>query len=229
MEFDEIKIKFNANIEKLEFQPDSGTPLDYKFEIEPEDFLSYAENDLSVNPPQLINALSNAKRAIDCSIKKTLMVFSLKPKENNFPSKVKTIEEIGIIAPRILNRVIKNRNFVEHDYKKPTEKDVIDAVDIAHLFVSSIRGTLRLLTDNFIISEDALSDGKLKSCLYFSLDDNHKIWEVRWYDDKSKLVEAKIGSNHRDFKKLIKLTIAFDRSNSKAYYEALNSIFDMGL
>ena len=55
---------------KLVFLPSGGTGLNFdEFDITPRDFLRYAKDDFqSQSEAGLINALSNAKRAIDCQI-----------------------------------------------------------------------------------------------------------------------------------------------------------------
>ena len=52
--------------------------LDLPFELEPEDLIKFAEEDMKEsNEKSLINALSNIKRAIDCRIDCLLYVFGM--------------------------------------------------------------------------------------------------------------------------------------------------------
>ena len=123
------------------------TQIENKFEIKPQDFLSYAEKDLDGNySHNLINSLSNAKRALDCQVDILLIAFGYysisKKKMWGFPRKVEVIKELGILAPRVLLKINKTRNLMEHHFAKPTLEQVEDFVDIVALFIAS--------TDKFI-------------------------------------------------------------------------------
>ena len=96
MDFNNLIKRSNFNWNNVAAFHDSGGSLDYEFEIEPEDFLGYAEIDIQKNDRHsMVNTLSNSKRAIDCSAEKIIKIFCLKPKTNNFPSKLELLQEIG--------------------------------------------------------------------------------------------------------------------------------------
>lgn len=125
-----------------DFQLETWTPAPLRkaFDISPEEFLDYAEKDLSSNyPHSKVNALSNIKRAIDCQIDTLLFAFGLyetsRRKNWNFPEKINVLKESGIILPRILEKINKKRNLLEHEYKSPEVEEVEDALDVAMLFI----------------------------------------------------------------------------------------------
>ncbi len=104
-------------------------------------FFKFAENDLnSKYEHNLINSLSNIKRAIDCQMDTLLFAFGLykksKKEEWNFPRKLEVLNNLGIITPRILGKINQKRNFLEHEYRKPTKEEVEDALDVAALFLA---------------------------------------------------------------------------------------------
>lgn len=116
--------------------------LESDFDIFPQDFLKYAELDLATkNDHKIVNALSNSKRAIDCQVDLLLLAFGFyklsQKKFWGFPTKLDYIEKLGVIAPRILKKINKKRNLLEHQFVKPTKEDVEDMLDIAMLFVAS--------------------------------------------------------------------------------------------
>jgi hypothetical protein len=114
--------------------------IEFPFETTGDNFLNYAERDLERNDiAGNINALTNAKRAIDCQVEALIKVLGLK-KEQSFPRKLERIKEIGLVAPRILTKVNKTRNLLEHEFKNPERSQVEDAVDIATLFVKLTNG-----------------------------------------------------------------------------------------
>jgi hypothetical protein len=112
------------------------------FDISPQDFIKYAEIDLSSTyEHNTINALSNSKRALDCQLDTLLIAFGfykLSQKEYwGFPKKLGLINELGVIAPRVLHKINKQRNLLEHQFIKPHKESVEDFLDIAMLFIAS--------------------------------------------------------------------------------------------
>jgi hypothetical protein len=121
------------------------------FDITPSKFLKYAEYDLAAKYDHyLVNSLSNTKRAIDCQLDSLLIAFGLseRAKRWRFPEKINYLNSIGIISPRILNKINKKRNLLEHEYKNPNEEEVEDALDVALLFVNyTSKYILRAVTE----------------------------------------------------------------------------------
>ena len=102
----------NLDIDNIYIYFDSGDNLNFKSssELNPEDFLDFAENDLkSENIRGYVNALSNAKRAIDCRIDQLLLIFGINQKKMYFPQKLEYLKDIGLIAPKIVEKVNRNR------------------------------------------------------------------------------------------------------------------------
>jgi uncharacterized protein YutE (UPF0331/DUF86 family) len=120
----------------------STTDIENNFDLQSTDFLDFAQIDLRMDDVHhLINCLSNVKRAIECQIDSILIglgLFEKSTKEKwNFPKKIEVLNELGIISPRILIKINKIRNLLEHQYSKPDKEKVEDAVDIAILFFRS--------------------------------------------------------------------------------------------
>lgn len=160
--------------EGAEWDSRGQTQIKHDFEIKPQDFLSYAEKDLaSEYEHNLINSLSNAKRALDCQIDILLIAFGFYTTSNKktwgFPKKLDLIKELGIIAPRVLLKINKTRNLMEHHFAKPNLEQVEDFVDIVALFIAS--------TDKYIYN---FAD---------SLDVNSPINETVWLSIKNRYSE----------------------------------------
>jgi len=129
-----------------EFQVEGTGFLEYEipFDIKPKDFLFYAEQDLNSSLPHcFVNALSNGKRALDCQVLCLLDIFGLlkhaEKKRWGFPSKIDALKKIGVIAPRILTKVNKTRNLLEHEFANPNSEQVIDFIDVVALFIESTK------------------------------------------------------------------------------------------
>lgn len=116
--------------------------IDTAFETMPSEFIGFAENDLqSTFAHKYINALSNSKRALDCQADRLLKLFGYyqeaKDKFWGFPKKLELIQRFEILAPRVLNKINKTRNLMEHQYIKPNAAQVEDFLDIVSLFIAS--------------------------------------------------------------------------------------------
>lgn len=130
--------------DRIEIDLGAMTRLEYDgFDIQASEFMKYAEMDLEQGTAQgLVNALSNAKRAVDCQVDSILGCFGLLSRRN-FPEKIKILNHLGIVTPRIVNKVVKARNYLEHEFIKPEREQVEDAVDVANLFVALLNNGLR--------------------------------------------------------------------------------------
>jgi len=151
----------NLDLSRLWVERDTGSCLDYSFDIDSNEFLRFAEIDLAEGTTRgLINALSNAKRAIDCQVDKVLGCFGLLSRRN-FPQKMDLLRSMGIVAPRIVNKVVKARNYLEHEFKIPEQEQVEDAIDIANLFITSLDRALHFFPEHYdlgTIIDDVYND-----------------------------------------------------------------------
>ena len=135
--------------------------VDTNFETMPSEFISFAESDLQSSfEHKYINALSNAKRALDCQADRLLKLFGYYQESQDkfwgFPKKIELIQEFEIIAPRVLNKINKTRNLMEHQYIKPKPDQVEDFLDVVSLFIASTDH----YASNFIIKVDYLNEEK---------------------------------------------------------------------
>lgn len=148
----------NLDLGRIHTHPDSSSNLLYEQDVQPFEFLSFAENDLVTGDKQgLVNALSNAKRAIDAEVDKVLGRFALSERRN-FPHKMNILRDMGVVAPRIVNKVIRARNLLEHEYKLPDKTSVEDSVDIANLFVYALDSVMVFFCDHYFFG--TFVDGK---------------------------------------------------------------------
>lgn len=156
--FESLNLPWN----RLEVKVEGGVILDFEYPLTPKFFLKSAKEDLKEGGARgLINALSNAKRAIDCQTDCFLSAIGYAPKNldkqlgkdviqslNAFisnveqPLKFRVLESLGIVTPAIVTRVRSIRNLLEHQYKKPLRRAVRDAIDIAALYISACEGAM---------------------------------------------------------------------------------------
>ncbi len=164
----EIFERANLPWSKLEIEVDSGTILQYQFPLMPRFFLSSAKEDLAGKDARgLVNALTNAKRAIDCQTEIFLgsigysskglvkqlgdeVILSLQSYSHdpNQRLQFKVLESLGIVTSAIVEKVRRFRHGLEHEYRQPRYKDVRESIDIASLFVSACEGAMNAFLED---------------------------------------------------------------------------------
>jgi hypothetical protein len=154
-----------------------------------------------------VNALSNAKRALDCQVICLLDIFGLlkiaESKRWGFPTKIEALSKIGILAPKILNKINKARNLLEHEFSNPNPDQVNDFIDIVTLFIESTRRYL----DNYVnYIETSWINDKL---INVEIIDDKIIVEIYYCENKndesSKLEKIVVESNNENYYKLLDL------------------------
>lgn len=130
----------------------------------PRKFLNYAKSDMRQNNQRgNINAVSNAKRAIDARVDSMFSHFGLQNNSEQLKTfiknmgitesegsnlKIDAMQALGIVPTNLVKKVRKLRHNLEHKYKEPTENETSEAVEIAELFLLS---TGRNIEDNACI------------------------------------------------------------------------------
>ncbi len=218
--FETVGIKNN-----LAFTLDDGSiQIEPELEILPGDFIEYAEQDLlKKDNRSMINALSNAKRAIDCKtdmIMQSLRIPLKKLKMNKF----EVLNELGILAPRIIEKIRKARNILEHEYKLPSYDVVSDAIDIAILYDAAAQQLFRSFPEMVHlvnIGAKCGTDGNLYSDeikIYFK----NNGYEMRGIKDNNNLDQNIVISINDEMYYLITkvyVTAHMERNQEKALYD----------
>ncbi len=138
--YDDFDPHFSSGWDKVSY-PVETTPWVY-LDFAIEDFESSSEEKQSRT---LVNALSNAKRALHLQVEtiaKSLGFVQQKRGFPNFHAYLGFCEKCGVVTPRILKKLNTVRNAVEHEYYIPTESETEDFIDVVELFLAA--------TDKFI-------------------------------------------------------------------------------
>ncbi len=196
---------------RLRVETDGDMSLDHDFDINPEEFLKFAELDIEGGDERaFVNALSNSKRAIDCQVDKILHCLSISAKRQNFPSRIEVLKELGIVAPRILRKVINKRNYLEHEYKSPEKEEVEDALDVATLFIEASDRTLHIFQDKFILGDEENmynEENRFKHCVYFSYKSDKNKFKLRGYNG-NRVGSINVASSDKEYRAILRLAIA---------------------
>ena len=167
--------------------PKSLSTFELKTPIKPKEYLAFSEQDiLGKDLRGAVNALSNAKRAIDCQVENITGAFGL-PKKRSFPERLEQIQTLGLVAPRIVRKIVKTRNLIEHRYAEISVSDAEDAVDIATLFVEATNklfqhGHMRSL---YISDRSTYVEATAEEMASTLIDDESVSWRYReglWVD-----------------------------------------------
>ena len=183
-----LKLDFTSAIIEL----DNGLETDKPFELSPRDFLRFAKSDLKQNDLKgNINALTNAKRAIDCQIDSALTTFGIDCK--NIPEtsneiiqfteftnedlayKLKIIRALDFAPSGLISRTRTLRNKLEHNFQVPHRDEVKDAIELAEFFLLSLDSHLNLIENEFYITDQQ----------NFSKFRNHKKYVKVTFDDSN--------------------------------------------
>lgn len=162
-----IKLDFTQTV--IEWS--SGSSVVSSFELNPRDFLRFAKKDFKDKDDRdLINALTNCKRAIDCQIDTAFKVYGIGYDKINkaseiivnicgesttkLPFKLKLVEAINLAPAGLISKTRNLRNRLEHYYEKPSVAEVKDAIELSELFILSFESNLKIIEDNFTINSE---------------------------------------------------------------------------
>ena len=118
----------------------------YPWPTTPLEYVRFAEQDIADGGRRgLVNAISNAKRAIHAHVDFLLHNCGRCLKRSNFPEKLSLLNRLGIIAPSLLEKYNQLRNVIEHEYAQPSREEAQEVIDIACLFLEATRSYTRPL------------------------------------------------------------------------------------
>lgn len=149
-------LKQMAGWDQVTLDPRSFVQLEHATPISPKEYLEFADKDLLLaNTHGLVNALSNAKRAINCQITSLLAVLGLQ-NASDLQTKIQRFEEIGILTPRVSKKISSLESLLENQFSKPGMEEVEDAINIATLFVDATDKVFReFMVSWWVIKEES--------------------------------------------------------------------------
>lgn len=201
-----------------------GAVLDYPFEIKPKDFLDYSKQDFkSKDRRGNINALTNAKRAIDCQTDKVFYSIGLDPNDfpkaieefvlksknspvkKDLPVKLKFLQAMGFAPAEIIAKTRLLRNKLEHFYEEPSKEEVSNAIELAELFILATGSKSKTVWDFSITDDDKKS--KIDGHLHVSFNNKKSLFNLqRSYTGK----KIQIKSTTVEFYHFLKIATSFD-------------------
>ncbi len=185
------------DLTKAYLSPSNGEGFNENvFEITPKDFLRFAKHDLKQNDERgFVNSLTNSKRAIDCQVDEALEKLGIgyqnfSPETITFlrhfdlnddiPIKLKIIHALNLAPSLIISKIRTLRNKLEHIYQKPTLIEVQEALDVADLFIRSIEGKLRIIENDFSLTDEHNFNEENRWSLTNSLEINFSITDKKF-------------------------------------------------
>lgn len=147
-------------------------PLKIDMVLEPSAYLHFAVEDLNecTGKRSLINALSNAKRALHFQLEILSKALGYNCRIKSFPNLIEFCGKCGVVSPKVLSKLNKKRNMMEHEYCVPNKEEVEDFTDIVELFLSATNYIIKHFpTDIEFYDIRHYPDGLFKSSIDFTL------------------------------------------------------------
>lgn len=186
--------------------------FDCPFEITPLEFLNYAKEDLKLKSNKgLIDAMSNAKRSIECQIDIIIIMLGYDYKkfdnskayletkqfikkffnQNNvegLTDRIKLLQILDITPTFLISKIRNLRNKVEHEYIIPSLQDVKEAIEIADLFIHSSLRKTSLITREITFGNNYKEEDINKGDFGY-LVDAYICFEIEWYQEGNNSVK----------------------------------------
>ena len=177
----------------------AGSLPQTRFDLEPRNFLIFAKEDYKEQSIRGgVNALTNAKRAIDSQLDKILLSFGFNPfeklprniidyiKDNqqavvDTSPKVQLMQILGIAPINFISKIRRLRNALEHEYKAPTPELVLDGIELAELFLGSTDRIFNNFPFEIVLGNEETmydEDDRFNICVHITLNDASKIYTI---------------------------------------------------
>lgn len=148
IETDQSKDTIPIPCNYADFDPDftyTYRNMESRKSLLPKQYLYFAIDDLESARCERarINSFSNAKRALHLQVETLASLFgfallkSTSQRFTSFPQYIRFLEKCGVVTPRILMKLNRVRNAVEHDYYVPTFDETENFIDVVELFIAA--------------------------------------------------------------------------------------------
>ena len=179
----------------------SWSYISHKDYLKPNTYLQDAIDDLSSGRERrnLNNAVRNAKSALHMRVDILCRSFCgdeyFQKNLRNFPKKMDFLEGIGIVRPRIIDKINKMRNEIEHEYRDATIEEAEDFIDIVLLFIEATRYLNSrfpceaefdglAVSDEFYLKKIVCNWESGELIFYYSKQESHRLSNIESYSMK---------------------------------------------
>lgn len=207
-----------------------GVDLDFEFDITPADFLRFANQDFQNKDERgITNAVTNAKRSIDCQVDRFLACLGYEPNTDlpqnvkdyikhhstlkegvGIPQRLKLLRALEVAPSNLISRTRRIRHLLEHQYKLPTKTKASEAIEIATLFIGTLNNVLHTFIDGFDIGDEEnipQDDYSLRENVVRVLS-NGSYFKIVGRVKRQIIGECKISNTENQYLELLRLNIA---------------------
>lgn len=191
---------------------------------EPFEYLDYAKKDIAkADVHGAIDGISNAKRAIHLVIDKYFELLGLDRAyaKASFPAKIEVMELLNAFPTRLIERLNKKRNLIEHEYRTIAREEVIEFIDIAEMFLLLAHPYLKHTTTGALVG---IQDDE--RCIEWTIQPEG---EVHIYDiPNQSFIDTPIGKvfynvdPHKELEKTLLETIIISKTNREHWLSYLD-------
>lgn len=201
---------------------DGGVALSFSMEIPPREFLSLAEDAFERGEVGFVDAISNAQRAVRAQIKYVLGALGFETKKLKIGAQMKLLSELGIIAPRILRKVSEPRNLLEHQYKRPSQIETEDAIDLAGLFIEATNHVVGMFESGFLVQKATRRKYENVILVRFT---KGKTYSLRLLEGPASVIEIEMDANASLFIPIHRVAVALSRETGSEHDPRVSSAF----
>jgi hypothetical protein len=129
-------------------------PCPYQCATSPSEYLEFAIKDAAEGTERgHVNSFTNVKRAFHLATDILLHQYGLFKflKKENFPGKLRVLEEVGLIPTTIIGNLNLERNEVEHEYAIPSKRRVAEAIDVGKLVLMAVAKYLEMTPQEVVV------------------------------------------------------------------------------
>ncbi|MES2112843.1 MAG: hypothetical protein V4577_29100 [Bacteroidota bacterium] len=220
-------LKLKLNFAHVFFFQSGGSGISVNFDIDPKEFLKFAKKDLEQSDKRgYINAITNAKRAIDCQTDLVLKLFGLNfdkdlpnaakhfiehngtKQDANEKYNLKLIEALGIAPIMLISKVRRLRHQLEHYYQIPSKKDVKEAIELAELYITSARYRTAMAYEIIVTNNDE-DPFEPSHCFNFNFSETDSSIDISIYEEADQQ-NFKFFNTEVEFYYFLKMAILYD-------------------
>jgi len=157
----------------------------------------------------IINAIGNAKRALHLQVETICVGYGYKSKSKDFPPKLSFLKDLGIVAPKIIEKLNRIRNRIEHEYYCPNLDETNDFIDVVELFLYATFDFIAIFPDETIFeigdgdnSKEAHTNTGLPEHIRIEIKKNAgklSVYNLHWFDGREEELILAVDVSQKEY------------------------------
>lgn len=220
-EYETLRAYLKENILEMISGSSSGEGMSLpNYELFPEDYLLYAEQELEIveNDPSdirsKINCILHLKRALDCQLDLFFYIFGFSKIINDrglgFNKKIWFLQNTDVVRSKVIDRFNTLRNRVEHHYQIPKIEDIEIYYDFISSLISNIEMMISSLNSRSVMQISDLEDSRILNVEYFRIPNPKLMFYV--IEDRKEIIKTEVEiDNFNEFTKYFRIFVLLSK------------------